>query len=62
MIEFVCSICDKELTQVAMINGTVMCRDCLKKVAQETKKNEESLIHNMAEQIITKNSMRDLYD
>lgn len=45
-----------------MIQGTVMCRDCLKKVTKEAKDSESSLIQNMANEIIKENTMSDVYD
>lgn len=58
----ICSICHSDTKPLTLIQGTLICIDCLKKVTEETKKNEESLISNMASEIIKENSMKDIYD
>ncbi len=60
MTDWRCSVCfnTSELTKIA---GTIICKDCLKKVAETNRNNDNTLTEDMKNAII-KNTMGDIYD
>jgi hypothetical protein len=61
MTDWRCSVCFNTST-VTMIQGTVICQDCLKKAVETHKKSKDEEYNNLMSSIQKKISDKDIYD